>query len=292
MATAHSTKASDKQTVCKKLTTALKKRYKAPPDQPDRPVLETMVYAICLENADFEQADAAWERLQEDFFDLNEIRVSSISQLSQSFESLEEPEVRAMYCRNVLQHVFESRYEFEWESIRKKTLDAAARQLNKIKELSAFVRLYTLQHALGGHLIPVDDLSLYSLVWLGLVEPNASYDEAADTMKSVLLKADAPAFCNLLRRLATDPKLNDVFDPESHDPPEEGYDPTSAAARLQELLADNGKAARKSARSKAAAKPGDGKGAKKKSKSSTSSSRSKSKTAGRKKSPAKRTRKS
>jgi hypothetical protein len=59
MAAAPKARTSDKQGACKKLTTALKKRYKGGVPKNDRPVLETMLYAVCLENASDEEAEAA-----------------------------------------------------------------------------------------------------------------------------------------------------------------------------------------------------------------------------------------
>ena len=72
MAAAQRPKASDKQSVCRKLVTLLKKRYKAKVPTDDRSVLETILYSICLENASVRQADAAFARLESQFFDLNE----------------------------------------------------------------------------------------------------------------------------------------------------------------------------------------------------------------------------
>jgi hypothetical protein len=48
-------------------------------------VLETILYGVCLENASYEEADAAFARFESDFFDMNEIRVSSIMELSGVF---------------------------------------------------------------------------------------------------------------------------------------------------------------------------------------------------------------
>lgn len=236
MAAAAKTKASDKQAVCKKLVSLLKKHYKQPPPRGDLPVLETILYAICLENASVEQAETAYERLSLRFHDLNEVRVSSITELAAVFEGMSEPELRAVRIRAVLHYVFEKYFAFDFEDLRRKTQDAAARQLARVNDLSPCILGYTFQAALGSHAVPIDDVMRSAAVWLGLVEPQMTTEEASESLKPAIRKADAPLFCRLLRCLATDPLVSDAFDLEKHRPPEEGYDLDSAPERLAELL--------------------------------------------------------
>ena len=83
------------------------------------------------------------------------MRVSSISELNSVFEGMDEPELRSVRIRHVLHYVFEENYEFEYEGLRRKTLELATKQLNKIRDLSPFVKNFTLQVALGSHLVPI-----------------------------------------------------------------------------------------------------------------------------------------
>jgi len=228
--------AAEKQRIAKKLITLLKKRYKASVPKNDRPILDTILYAICLENSSLNEADEAFRTLETRFYDLNEIRVSSISELAEVFSGLDQPEWRAMRVRSVLHFVFEKNYEFTFESLRRKTLDLAGKQLAKIKELSPFVRKFTLQSALGSHLIPVDEVTCDAAVWLGFVVPDAKVNKASDSLKSAVRKADVPVFCYLLRRLATDPKVRKYFDSGKRNTPKEGFDLFSAPNRLDELF--------------------------------------------------------
>lgn len=249
MPAAQRTKTSDKQSVCRKLVNILKKRYKTPGPKDDRPILETMLYAICLENCSAGEADEVYSRLESHFHDLNEVRVSSISELAEVFDEVEEPEIRALRVRNVLRYVFEKNFQFEFENLRRKTLEQATRQLQRVKQLSPFVRRYTLQTGLGTHLVPIDESMRRAAVWLGLVEPEATLDEAADSLKSAVRKADAPRFCHLLRCLATDPTVQDAFKP-SKKPPEDGYDLRTAPERITDLFKNASSRRRKRAISK------------------------------------------
>ena len=242
-------KASDKQAVLKKLLPILKKHYKSTAPKYDLPILETMIYAICLENASCEQADAAQERIDELFHDYNEMRVSSISELNRAFEGMDSPELRSLRIRSVLHHVFEANYEFEFEGLRRKTLELATKQLNKIRDLSPFVKNFTLQHALGSHLVPIDDAMNNPVKWLGLVEPELSPEDASESLKSAVRKSDGPLFCHFIRCLAHDPKLAEALGPDVEITEEDEIDLDTAPARLKDLL--ESKPRKKSAKSAA-----------------------------------------
>lgn len=294
MASTQRYKVSDKQAVVKKLVTALKKHYKGSPPREDRPVLETLMYAVCLEDASYTQADASWERLNDDFFDFNEIRVSSITELSRAFGDTVDSELRSLRLRSVLHHVFEINFEFELESLRRKTLDQANKQLEKIRDLSPFVRAYTLQHAIGSHLIPTDLATQRVAEWMGLTEPGQSGVDAGEALKSVVRKPDGIQFCYLWRQLGTDPKMQAAFDPEQFPADEDGHDLKTAPARLKTLLAEGAAALKKAEAPAARKKPAKTKKAKAKKtgtngsarKSATKSSTSR-KTPARKRSPSK-----
>src|SRR5260370_32218408 len=157
MVAANRSKSADKQEVCRKVTSLLKKAYSATPSKQDLPVLETLLYAVCLENAAPEQAGAVYARLLNAFHDLNEVRVSSISELKPVFEDLGDADWRAARVKGALQYVFETNYAFDFESLRRKTAELATRQLSKIPALSPFVRAYVMQHCLDSHILPIDD---------------------------------------------------------------------------------------------------------------------------------------
>ncbi len=252
MAAASRPKASDKQAVLKKLFPLLKKQYKSSLPKYDLPILETLIYAICLENASSEGADLAQERLEENFHDYNEMRVSSISELNKAFQGMDNPDLRSLRIRNVLHYVFEENYEFEFEGLRRKTLELATKQLNKIRDLSPFVKNFTLQVALGSHLIPVDDTMNLPLKWLGLVEPEANTEEASEALKSAVRKTEGPLFCHLIRCMAHDPNLAGAFEMEEP-PAEEDIDLNTSPARLKSLL-EEGPAKRSKKTAKAAEK--------------------------------------
>lgn len=234
MVAANRSKSADKHEVCRKLTVLLKKSYSGSPPKQELPVLETLLYAICLENSTPDQAGAVYARLLNAFHDLNEVRVSSISELHPLFVDLSDPEWRAARVKSSLQYVFETNYAFDFESLRRKTADLATKQLSKIPSLSSFVRAYVMQRCLGSHILPLDDRMHSVLIWLGLSEKGESPDHAGEHLRSFVRKADAPLFCHLLGCLANDSKRSRAFVNSSGkaiEPPD-----GDAIHRLEQLL--------------------------------------------------------
>ncbi|GAB4149244.1 MAG: hypothetical protein Tsb009_23430 [Planctomycetaceae bacterium] len=277
-------KASEKQAICKKLTAALKKRYKSSLPKTDRPVLETILFGICLEDVPYSSAEAAYNRLFSDFHDLNEVRVSSFSELEQVFDSCTNPEWRSLRVRNTLYYVFEKQFAYDFEILRKKTQDLAAKELAKIDGLSSFVKTYTLQAALGNHVVPVDQMMTNAAIWLGLVDPGSTPEKASDALKPALRKSDTPLFCHLLRCFATDSALIRAIESHIKKAPEEGFDPNTAVERLTDLFKNPKKGIpRSSSRKKTTKKKTTKKVAKKTAAKKTTAAKRKKKTAPKKK---------
>ncbi len=204
-------KASEKTQICNKLVKDLQSTYKVKCPDFSEPVLETILFAICLEDNAWDAAATGYQRLLKSYFDLNEIRVTSVFELEQTLAPLRGADWKGLRIRAVLRHVYESTYEFQFEKLRKLTQDQFVRAIRKISELSTFVRDFSLQQILGSHIICFDQTTLRAAQWLGLVPADADADAASEFLKAGIRKADAPVFAFLLRQLATDPKFTERF---------------------------------------------------------------------------------
>ncbi|MCA9087357.1 MAG: hypothetical protein KDA90_01850 [Planctomycetaceae bacterium] len=257
MAASKPLKSTDRQNVIKKLLTELKKTYKGKPTSTDHSVMESLIFAACLENSSFEAAEAAFQRLLDGFFDLNEIRVSSVDEIKLFLDDLPEADWKAFRIREALHHVFETQFSFDMEALKRKTLDAASKELNAIAHQTSFIKNYVLQGSCSAHIIPVDQSMLAALVWLGVTQSDSTIDQAADELKGATKKADAPYICYLLKSLAVDERLAPAFQMIDD---ETDLSPDNAHKRLADLI-KNGppkpskKAAVKKAPAKQAAKP-------------------------------------
>jgi len=135
-----------------------------------RPVLEQFLYAICREGVSDELADRAFRNLQEQFYDWNEIRVSSTRELADPLDALPQAEARAQRLVEFLQEVFETTYSFDLEGLHKKGLKQAAKQLSRYQAANDFTVAWVTQQSLGGHALPLDDAGLRVLRRLTLIE--------------------------------------------------------------------------------------------------------------------------
>lgn len=283
MPTGKVTKASDKAQICKKLVSGLHKLYGKSLPRLDMPVLETFIFAICLEDNGWDAADAAYKKLIGSYFDLNEIRVTSVLELEEVLHPLRDADWKGLRIRSILRYVFESTYTFEFEKYRRLTQEVAVKTLKKVPDISPFVRDFSLQHILGSHIVCLDASMLKACQWLGIVPVGMDATAAGEHLKPGLKKSDVAEFCYLIRSLATDPKYIPRFD----DMPEEPLDMEQASSRLLELQSPPKKpakptvekkatAAKNTKKSEAATKTTSGTIAKKQRKAAATSSRTKS----------------
>jgi endonuclease-3 len=202
---------TNKQRVLSQLFTTLKRRYEPVETEP-RPVLEQFLYAICRESASRAQADRAFRSLQDRFFDWNEIRVSSPREVEEALGNIPGAETRANRLISFLQEVFETTFSFDLESLHKKGLKQAAKQLSRYQAANDYAVSWVIQHSLGGHAIPVDAPSVLVLRRLGLIDVSEGDPEAVRTsLEHLVPKSRGPLFTELISAMAHDPSWEDQF---------------------------------------------------------------------------------
>ena len=187
------------------LAKLLQRRFKGLPAPSERAVLDHLIYAALLENASFEQADAAYTVLESYFIDWNEIRVSTVRELADTFSMLPDPTAAGDRVRSALQGVFEKTYMFDLEELRKKgkTLGQAVEFLREIPACTRFMINYTAQIAFGGHFIPLDEASLRVFRLLGLAQVNKERTaEDVPGLERAIAKKNGVGFSSQLHHFA------------------------------------------------------------------------------------------
>jgi hypothetical protein len=207
MGTARATKAADKSQVCRKLVVALQKLYGRSVPKIDLSVVETLLFATCLEDNPWVTAEASFRNLMAAYFDLNEIRVSSVSELEQTLAPLKDASWKGLRVRSILRYVFETTYSYDFEKLRRQTLEQAVKTLKKINDISPFIRDFLLHEILGSHVVCLDNSMLTAATWLGLVPAKSDLHDASEFLKGGIKKAEVSEFCFLLRCLSTDPRF-------------------------------------------------------------------------------------
>jgi endonuclease III len=207
MTAAKQTQAARKQLLAK-LHKALKAHYKPAAPVAGRPLLDQVLFACCLENADQEAAEKAFVRLVESYFDLNEIRVTTVAELSETLHDLPDPARAALALRRVLQSVFESTYSFSLDHAKKHSIAHGVKTLENLHGVPPFVVQHVASTALGAHLIPLDGGAIAGLYLAGIISQE-EYDAGKVVgLERLIAKKAGHEFSALLHHFGADVTAN------------------------------------------------------------------------------------
>jgi endonuclease III len=182
----------------------LKKNYEPVSPVAERSVFEHLLYACCLEDDRYEAADEAFGKLQETYFDWNEVRVTTAAELAEVMAPLHQPEAAAMRLKKLLQSIFETHYSFDLEELKKQNLGKAVKRIEKYDGVTPFVVGYVTQAALGGHAIPVDGAALDLMLILGVITEAEHAKKQVPGLDRAIAKSKGVEFGSLMHQLAAD----------------------------------------------------------------------------------------
>ena len=182
----------------------LKKHYQPVPPPEGRNVLEHLLYGICLESVSYEIADQAFERIREVSFDWNEVRVTSVAELAESFKGAPNPKMSATNLKQALHSIFETQYSFDLDGLAKQNLGKAIKELSKHPGATQFAVSYLTQHGLGGHSIPLDDPTIEVMFIVGVIDEKEKNKKVVPGLERTIPKAKGIDYGSLLHQLAAD----------------------------------------------------------------------------------------
>ena len=191
-----------------KIHKVLKKYYKPSAPPAERSVLEHLLFACVLEDARYEPAEEAFAALKHTFYDWNEVRVTSISELSEVMAVLPDPRAAANRIKRVLHAIFEELYCFDLEDTKKKNLGPTVKWLEKMDGTSRFVVAYVVQSALDGHSVPVDAGTMSVFRVLDAVSEKEAAAGEVPGMERAIAKSKGIEFGSLLHQLGADYQAN------------------------------------------------------------------------------------
>ncbi len=184
--------------------------HAAPPlsdGEAPRTILAEVVYAILRDDATPDQADAAFAAVKAHFVDWNEIRVSTILELSEVLAPLPNASDRARRVIEFLQEHFERTYSFDLDDLEKKGLKQAVKQLARYKDtgVADFAVAWVAQRALKGHSIPLDGGAIRVLSRLGILDGDLDdLESVRASLEHYIPKARGPEFTDALSRFAAE----------------------------------------------------------------------------------------
>ncbi len=185
-----------------KLQSSLKKHYKPAPAAPGRPLMEHVLYAALLEDAPVDIADEGFAKCEQEFFDWNEVRVTSVTELAEVLSHFPSPASTALRLKRCLQSVFESFYSFEIEHLKKENLGKAVAKFESMNGVSPFVLSYLVQHGLGGHAIPVNSSGMWIMFKTGIVNDAEARTGKVPGLERAIPKSKAIEFSSMLHQAA------------------------------------------------------------------------------------------
>lgn len=191
-----------------KLHKVLKKHYKPAVPGAGRSVIEHLLFACCLEDAHHDAAEEAFAAVVHTFFDWNEVRVTSISELSEVMACLPDARAAANRIKRVLHAIFEATFSFDLEDLKKRNLGPTVTWFEKLDGTTPFVVSYVVQAGLSGHSIPIDAGSMAVLRVLDLVTEKDAAAHAVPGLERAVAKPKGVEFGSLLHELGADYSAN------------------------------------------------------------------------------------
>lgn len=191
--------ASNRAARIAKLHTSLKKHYKPVPNS-NRPLMEHLLYACLLEGAPAELADEGLAKLEQQYFDWNEVRVTTVSEIAELLSSLPNPMNAATRLKRCLQSAFETFYSFDLEDLKKQNLGKAVEQFEALPGMTPFVLSSVAQHGLGGHSIPVDSYGLRIMFACGIINEAEMVTRKVPGLERAIPKSKGMEFGSLLQQ--------------------------------------------------------------------------------------------
>ncbi len=182
----------------------LRKHFKPVPPTKDRTLFEHLLFACLVEDSPQESAEQVFNTLKNDYFGWNEVRVSTIRELTDVLKPLVNPPESASRLKQSLHAVFESVYEFDIETLKKQNIGQAVKQLEKYNGTTSFAVAYVTQHALGGHSIPLNQGALITLHAVGAISDDEYAKGVVPGLERTVPKSKGAEIGSLLHQLGVE----------------------------------------------------------------------------------------
>jgi hypothetical protein len=182
----------------------LRKHFKPVTPPKDRTLFEHLVFACLVEDSPHDSAEEVLSSLKRDYFGWNEVRVSTIRELTDALKPLVNPAESAARLKQSLHSVFESVYEFDIEAMKKQNIGQAAKHLQKYNGTTSFAIAYVTQHALGGHSIPLNRGALITLHTVGVISNDEFAKGVVPGLERAVSKSKGAEVGSLLHQLGVE----------------------------------------------------------------------------------------
>lgn len=185
----------------KRLFQRLVRKYGKPTAAEPTEPLEQMLVSILASCATATKARAVFKKLRQQMVDLNELRVTPPMELAESIgDGVPLAREKAQRIVDVLNDVRRRQDTLDLVFLTQRGRREAREYLESLQGADRHSAACVVLHSLGGHAIPVDDLTLYILRKEELVDPAADAAEVQGFLERHVSAADTRAFVELLGR--------------------------------------------------------------------------------------------
>ena len=190
--------ADDLRTLHKRLL----KQFQPEPRQPQEPLKALVRGAMSYDVSDA-RAEEAMRMIDKEFVDLNEFRVATDLEIQEllgtRYPAIEK---RVAMITLSLNNIFEREHTMSLDRLKTISRRDARQFLRELPEIHPFVEAYVMLFAFDGHCVPVDDMMLAYLKDHGIVEPEATIDDAQRFLEHQVKAEDSYDLYAVLRKAA------------------------------------------------------------------------------------------
>jgi endonuclease III len=164
----------------------LRQRYGRKPRPPGWELVDTLLFYLIYHSSSVSAARRAFKQFRDDYVDLNEARVSSISEVRATLKKAGASEQAAHVVRGVLKDIYLRENAVSLASIEQLAPDQAKRYLSQLEHLPAHATDYLLLIRWDHPVLPVDDQIARMASRIGLASANASPAQAQKSLMKTM----------------------------------------------------------------------------------------------------------
>lgn len=179
----------------------LARKYDKPSGDELTDPLDQLVASILAESTSFNKGWSAYRKLSEQMVDMNELRVTPASELAAMIDKIVPlAEIKAGRIVDALNDVRKRQDTLSLDFLKQRGRRESREYLESLEGVGHAAAAATVLFSLGGHAIPIDDLTLYILRKDEVVDPQATGPEVQSFLERHINSGDARAFVELLNR--------------------------------------------------------------------------------------------
>ncbi|HSW44287.1 MAG TPA: hypothetical protein VLM89_01815 [Phycisphaerae bacterium] len=215
----------------------VKKHGRPGPHEAGDPI-DQMVVGILSLNTSIAKAQAVYKKLRQQTVDLNELRVTPAIEMAEAIgDGVPLAASKAERVVGALNAVRRRQDTLDLNFLRQRGRREAREYLESLGGVGPTVAAHVVLFSLGGHAIPVDDLTLYVLRKEGLIDNHADAATAQGFLERLIASSEAADFVQLLSRHVSAyasrvpvEKLSDLLHPPAPKPSKPAAEPPAPAA--------------------------------------------------------------